>query len=115
MTSTRKLIVGAIVGSIAIGGSITGVAVASGGGDSDHHPITGPAHRKATQKALQIVGEGHVSETEQGDEESYYQVEVTKNDGSHVDVNLDRRFQLVKTKHETETKGRDANDGDGND
>jgi hypothetical protein len=30
-----------------------------------------------------------------GDEESYYQVEVTRADGSQVDVQLDRGFNLV--------------------
>jgi hypothetical protein len=30
-----------------------------------------------------------------GDEESYYEVEVTRSDGSQVDVQLDRDFQVV--------------------
>ena len=53
---------------------------------------------------LRIGGEagadGEEYWNEQGDEESYYQVEVTLDDGSHVDVNLDADFNVVKTKHE---------------
>ena len=38
-------------------------------------------------------GPGH--RTEVGDEESYYEVEVTLDDGTQVDVQLDRDFQVV--------------------
>jgi hypothetical protein len=41
------------------------------------------------------AGGGQVTETEVGDEESYYQVEVTRADGSQVDVQLDRGLQVV--------------------
>ena len=41
------------------------------------------------------TGEGRVTETEVGDEESYYEVEVTLDDGSQVDVQLDRSFNVV--------------------
>ena len=41
-----------------------------------------------------------MSATEVGDEESYYQVEVTLNDGSQVDVQLDENFKVVGSKHE---------------
>ena len=30
-----------------------------------------------------------------GDEESYYEVEVTRDDGSQIDVQLDRQFNVV--------------------
>lgn len=110
MDKTRKLIVGAVV-AVALGGTVTGVAVASGAGDdageTNEGPITGAAYDQATAKALEVVGEGRITETEAGDEESYYQVEVTKNDGSQIDVNLDRQFNVVKTKHETEREGAD--------
>jgi hypothetical protein len=36
-----------------------------------------------------------VTDTEVGDEESYYEIEVTRDDGSQVDVQLDRSFQVV--------------------
>ena len=50
---------------------------------------------KASAAALEHTGEGHVTETEVGDEESYYEVEVTLDDGSQVDVQLDEQFNVV--------------------
>ena len=35
-----------------------------------------------------------------GDEESYYEVEVTLDDGSQVDVQLDERFEVVGTEQD---------------
>lgn len=89
---TKLLIVGASALALAVGGA--GVASATGGGD-DSHPITGKALDEASATALKATGGGTVSGTEVGDEESYYQVEVTKADGSQVDVQLDRGFNLV--------------------
>jgi hypothetical protein len=36
-----------------------------------------------------------VTGTEVGDEESYYEVEVTLDDGTQVDVQLDKGFRVV--------------------
>ena len=109
MTKKRVLIAAGAVGALALAGGITGVAVASGGGsESDHRPITGVEYDKATAKALEVVGEGRVTETELDDEEGYYQVEITKDDGSQVDVNLDRQYEVVKTKVDSETRGSDG-------
>lgn len=38
---------------------------------------------------------GTVTETEVGDEESYYEIEVTLDDGRHVDVQLTESFEVV--------------------
>jgi uncharacterized membrane protein YkoI len=57
-------------------------------------PIGGSALDKASAAALEHTG-GQVTETEVGDEESYYEVEVTRDDGSQVDVQLDRGFAVV--------------------
>ena len=43
------------------------------------------------------AGGGTVTQTEVGDEESYYEVEVTFADGHQVDVQLDENFDLVTT------------------
>jgi len=95
MNRTTKIITGAaIVGAIAVGGAT--IAVASGGDDAEE-PITGEALDKATAAALDHLGEGRVTETEVGDEESLYEVEVTRDDGSQVDVQLDAEFNIVGT------------------
>ena len=88
---TKLLIVGASALALAAGGA--GVASATGGDSS--HSITGKALDEASATALKATGGGAVSGTEVGDEESYYQVEVTKADGSQVDVQLDRGFNLI--------------------
>lgn len=40
--------------------------------------------------------------TEVGDEESYYEVEVTRDDGSQVDVQLDENFVVVGSSTDVE-------------
>jgi hypothetical protein len=88
-----------------------GVAVAGGRGDDageTERPITGPALARASAAALDHTGGGRVTGTEVGDEESYYEVEVTLDDGTQVDVQLDEQFDVVSD----ET---DAADGSGED
>ena len=89
----KLLIVGASVAALAAGGA--GIATATGGGDDSEKPITGSALEQAKAAALAETGGGTVTETETGDEESYYEVEVTMDDGSQVDVQLDRDFNVV--------------------
>lgn len=90
-THLKVLIVGVAVLALAAGGA--GIAAATGGDDS--HPITGKALDQASAAALKATGGGAVTETEVGDEESYYQVEVRQADGSQEDVQLDRDFNVV--------------------
>jgi hypothetical protein len=86
-----------------LGGAIVLVGAASavqGGGDGsepneNETSITGPALVRASAVALAHTGEGTVTETEVGDEESYYEVEVTLGNGSEVDVQLDENFAVV--------------------
>ena len=99
--STKKTLVGsgAVVAAIAMGGS---AALASSGNAEDNDsddgtevPITGDALERASTVALAHTGEGQVTETEIEDEESYYEVEVTLDNGSEVDVQLDEAFNVV--------------------
>jgi len=43
-----------------------------------------------------------VTETEVGDEESMYEVEVTLDDGGQVDVELDKSFNVVGSERDSE-------------
>ena len=105
----RKLvIVGALVLALgAIGGGVAGASSAGGNGGSDNDagetdvPITGDELVTASDAALAHMGQGRVTDTEVGDEESYYEVEVTLDNGSEVDVQLDRAFNVVGTEAET--------------
>lgn len=58
-------------------------------------PITGDALEQASTVALEYIGEGRVTETEVGDEEGYYEVEITRDNGREVDVHLDEAFNVI--------------------
>ena len=84
-----------------------GVAYATGG-DSSAQP-TGSNIEKAKSLALDQTNGGRVTGTEVGDEEGYYEVEVIKDDGSQVDVHLDRDFNVLSSPADHE--GPDTKDG----
>jgi hypothetical protein len=103
---TRKV---AVISALVIGaGAVAGGAAIAAGGDDDSAdtPITGPALAQARAAALAHTGGGTVSGTEVGDEESRYEVEVTREDGTQVDVQLDEGFRVVGS----EGDGRDEED-----
>jgi uncharacterized membrane protein YkoI len=109
MTSRKKiLIAGACIAALAAGGA--GVAAATGGGDDSEQPITGSALDQAEAAALAETGGGTVTETETGDEESFYEVEVTRDDGSQVDVQLDRDFNVVGSADDDESEDEPGDD-----
>jgi uncharacterized membrane protein YkoI len=97
----RRMIISlTAAGALAAGGT----AIAAGGGDDDatDRAITGDALDKAKAAAL-AEEPGTVSETEVGDEATYYEVEVTRPDGSQVDVQLDRDFNVVSSTTDSES------------
>jgi uncharacterized membrane protein YkoI len=98
---TKVVILGASVAALAAGGA--GIATATGGDDA--HPIAGKALNEASTAALKATGGGSVTGTEVGDEESYYEVEVTEADGSQEDVQLDRDFNVVGQSADEESQG----------
>jgi uncharacterized membrane protein YkoI len=96
----RILITVAAAGALAAGGAA--IAGAAGGDDdATDTPISGSALDRAKAAAL-AEQPGKVTETEVGDEESYYEVEVTRSDGSQVDVQLDRDFNVVSSATDSE-------------
>jgi uncharacterized membrane protein YkoI len=92
----------AAIAALALGGSAIAGAASGGGSEEHDKAISGPALDQASAAALKATGGGKVTQTEVGDEESYYEVEVTKADGSQVDVQLDRGFQVVGQKADHE-------------
>jgi uncharacterized membrane protein YkoI len=83
----------------------TGVAVAAGGDDdATDRAITGDALEQASDAALAETGGGRVTGAEVDDEESYYEVEVSSADGTQVDVQLDRNFNVVGGESDGETE-----------
>jgi uncharacterized membrane protein YkoI len=96
------MVVGGMVLAVAAIAGGAGAVVATGG-DDDEQAITGSALEKASQAALDHTGGGTVTDTEAGDEESYYEVEVTLDNGNQVDIQLDENFNVV---------GEEADEGD---
>ena len=92
MRKHRKLVIGAAsIAALALGG--TGTALAVGGEDQ---AVTGSTADQARAVALRYTGGGSAAivepDTEAG---ATYGVEVTKPDGSEVDVRVDSSFRLV--------------------
>lgn len=58
-------------------------------------PIPTPDLQRASRVALEAVGGGVVTGSEIADEESFYEIEVTLEDGTQVDVQLDEAFRVV--------------------
>ena len=107
LTKKQKVaIVVGTVGLIAAGGTGAAIAV-NGDDDATDRPIEGDALEQAERAALAETGGGTVTETEVDDEESYYEVEVTLEDGSQVDVQLDRDFQVVGSEADDESESGD--------
>jgi len=92
----------------------TAIAIAVAGGiaiaNESDQPITGADYQKAAAAALAFTGGGTVSDTEQGDEESYYEVEVTRADGTQVDVQLDTSFNVVGSEEDGQGEDEGKND-----
>jgi uncharacterized membrane protein YkoI len=87
----RFISIAAVVVALVV---LTAGFAAARGGD-DERPITGTALARASAAALEHTGGGRVTETEVGDEEGYYEVEVTLSDGRQVDVHLDASFEVL--------------------
>jgi len=107
---TKASIVGAAMAGLAATG--TGLAVAGGtDDDASDTAITGTALEQASAAALEFTGGGRVTGTEVGDEESYYEVEVTRDDGTQVDVQLDEDFAVVGSEDEDGGEGDSSGEG----
>jgi uncharacterized membrane protein YkoI len=94
--SAKTWLVAAVAATMLLVGAGVAYATASGDDDSEQQ-ATGPGIEKAKSVALDHTNGGHVSGTEVGDEEGYYEVEITKDDGSQVDVHLDKNYNVLST------------------
>jgi hypothetical protein len=94
MHVTRKyLIISGAVLALAAGGG--GVAMATAGEDGGG-AVSGPGADQAQSAALQITHGGTANSVERDSENgATWEVEVTKTDGTTVDVRLDQDYKLV--------------------
>jgi hypothetical protein len=109
----KYLIAGGAILAIAAGG--TGAAFATGtiGGDDGDEQLTGPAADRATAAALEVTHGGTANSVERDSENgATYEVEVTKPDGTTVDVRLDDNYDLVVVEGDSESESGDAAEGE---
>jgi hypothetical protein len=114
MRINRKFVVLAGAAVAVVAG--VGVAAASGGsdrGEGPDVPISGADLQRASAAALAATRGGRVTGSEIGDEESYYEVEVTLDDGRQVDVQLDEGFSVVGSSPDVENPDENSDETGG--
>ena len=92
---------------------LVGAGVAYATGDDSSSQPTGSNIEKAKSAALDHTNGGNVTGTEVGDEEGYYEIEVTNDDGSQADVHLDRDFNVLTTAADHENHDDEDSPDDG--
>jgi outer membrane lipoprotein SlyB len=94
VVTVRTLVIAAAVAMLlALGGA--GIAYANGGISEEQ--VTGPEAEKAKSAAIAAVGGGTVTEVERddGNGTGAFEVEVTRDDGSQLEVHLDGDYNVV--------------------
>ena len=112
-TRMLKILVGAaVVAAMALGGSA--IARATGAFDDGDRQLRGPEADRARAAALLATDGGTVNAVERDTENgATYEVEVTRKDGSTVDVRLDGSFDLVVIEDDSESADSEEDeDGD---
>jgi uncharacterized membrane protein YkoI len=98
-----------VVAALALIGAT--IARATGAFDDGDAQLEGPQAERAKAAALRITGGGRANSVERDSENgATYEVEVTRKDGSTVDVRLDGSYRLVVVEGDSET-----NDSGGDD
>ncbi len=118
--NAKKMIIGAAVAlMLLVGAGVAYASASSGDGSSGDgsEQSTGPGMEQAKSVALEQVN-GRVTGTEFQDEEGYYEVEVTKPDGTQVDVHLDKNLNVIDAQSDgggtdTQDAPNDTNDSGG--
>jgi uncharacterized membrane protein YkoI len=97
MKNIKKVTIGAAaVAALGLGGAAIAGASGDGREAGDGAALSGVTLTRASDAALAATGGGKVGETEaDGEKGATYEVEVTKADGSQVDVRLDDRFEVI--------------------
>jgi uncharacterized membrane protein YkoI len=98
------LIAAGVVAVVAL--ALGGAAIANATMGDDGAALTGTTLERASAAALKAASGGRVTETEHDSEGGgTYEVEVTKPDGSEVEVRLDGSFNVVSAENDREEQG----------
>jgi len=96
-----RIVVGA-VGALAVAGGGAAYASSQGGGEADVS-VAGPEAEKAAAAAVASTGGGKAGAVERdGEGGAVFDVEVTRPDGTVVDVRLDGSYQVLATAPDAE-------------
>ena len=106
----RWLALAVALAAIAAG---AGMVIANAGGNDSDTPLSGTDLERATQAALEHTGGGTVIESEIGDDGAAYGIEIRRDDGSVVEVNLDAAFNVIGA--EADDDGANDEDAQGDD
>jgi hypothetical protein len=105
--SRKAMIIGASVLALAAGGAGTAIATSNDGEGG----ATGPQADQAKAAALNITHGGHANAVERDSENgATWEVEVTKPNGTTVDVRLDAGYAVVVIEGDAEDAGETTGD-----
>ena len=109
----RTLVIAAAV--VAMWLALLGAGIAYANGGDSEEQLTGPEAEKAKSAATAAVGGGTVTEVERddGNGTGAFEVEVTREDGSQLEVHLDGDYNVVG--QEADEDGPNDNDGPNDD
>jgi hypothetical protein len=112
MLNRRMLmIVTGLVAVVVLALGAAAIARATGAFDDGEGNLSGPQADHARAAALRITGGGKVNAVERDSEKgATYEVEVTRKDGSTVDVRLDASYKLVVVDGDSESN--DSQEGE---
>ena len=110
--NVKTLVIAAAVAVLLALGA-AGIAYANGGVSEEQ--LTGPEAEKAKSAAIEAVGGGTVTEVERddGNGTGAFEVEVTRDDGSQLEVHLDGDYNVVG--QEADEDGPNDKDGTNDD
>jgi hypothetical protein len=101
----RSAVLAAGVGVVAAVAAVVGGGVAVASGDDDDATVSGPQAEQATAAALDLTHGGRANSVERDSENgATWEVEVTRPDGSTVDVRLDQKYGLVVIEGDSESE-----------
>ena len=104
MRKRVTIVVASIAALVAL--ALGGAAIANARQGDDGAKLTGATLSRASAAALKATGGGEVNETEYDSEQgATYEVEVTKLNGSTVDVRLDDSYKVVAIEGDSEDRG----------
>ena len=109
----RTLVIAAAVVAMLV--ALGGAGIAYANGSDSEEQLTGPEAEKAKSAAIAAVGGGTVTEVERddGNGTGAFEVEVTREDGSQLEVHLDGDYNVVG--QEADEDGPNDTDGPNDD